>query len=129
MSRVFNHRSNPFHLAAKDRHKKKLKKQRAYWFATLNDSDSEDELDEELDDITSNLRLLNLSHNTQKCYGSRKLTVNLTESSNIHSADDSIHWINKDDKNRLKTNILRNQIANMMQKSPDKSSIWNADLF
>ena len=113
-------------LAAKEAHKKMLRKQRAKWYELLmDDSDSEEDqiYDENFDDLANNIRNLNFNSNTNNYYAEAK--QNIIDSSSIVSNYQPRKSVSKKDKNQLKTNNLRQSIAKMMNTTPSQSSIWN----
>ncbi len=120
-----SHNSYLFYQVAKEKHKKKIKNLKGNWFEVLNDSDSErEEIEEEFDGITNELKIMNLSPEYNKYYETAR-----RGNFSINSQTKNFQGISKYDKNNLKTKNLRNQIAYVMKKTPDKSKILNVDFF
>lgn len=115
-----------------------LRKQRAPWFKMLNDeSDSDDELlDDDLDELAKDIRNLNFEQDTDHYFNADRIG---RYSSFRESKVDNRHFnhlhhqtpqgITKKERNQLKTNYLRKTITRMMHQNPEKSRIWNDELF
>ncbi len=119
---LFSHKSKAICLAAKEQHKKALRQHRANWYELLNDSDQSDQDDTEFENVfdasdyeIANFNFRNFRHQTR---------LGLDSNSNQNHRS-----VSKKEREQLKTNNLRKQIANMMAKTPDKSKIWNKDIF
>jgi len=115
-------------LAAKEEHKRMLKKQRCKWYELLNeDSDSDGEVyNENFDELNSNIRNLNFNSNTNNYYsGLDKASSHLrpTDMFQLHKS------VSKRERNQLKTNNLRQSISKMMTQTPSQSRIWNVEPF
>ena len=126
-------------LAAKEAHKKMLRKMRANWYELLNDdSDSDGEAyDEQFDELNNNIRNLNFNSNTNNYYAdidkkdnNYRLTSSRRNLNNETSGSLQLHQsISKKEKNQLKTNSLRKSLTKIMTLAPDKSRIWNVPPF
>jgi hypothetical protein len=130
---LFSHNSKPVTLAAKEAHKRMLRKMRSKWYEILNDdSDSDDDpYDEAFDELNNNIRNLNFNSSTNNLYAdidkkglniNRKI-INEVDSFQLHQG------ITKKEKIQLKTYNLRQSLTKMMMSEPDKSRIWNVTPF
>ena len=120
---VYAHKSKAVALAAKERNKRTIRRHRLNWYEFLNnDSESEQEDQEEQDDVVNSLRNLNFSHANRLFYSSGS-------KEHVHSDRASLGGIGRAEREQLKTNRLRRQIQEMMAKKPEKSHVWQTELF
>ncbi len=135
MSNYYSHKSTAVMLAAKEAHRQMLKKQRAKWWESLDDSDSDngEAYDENFDELNANIKNMNFNAITENYYKDKKSGGQKeTRSCNIGYASNSgqlqIHkCISRRQKNQLKTNNLRRSVTYMMNCNPDKSRIWSVE--
>jgi uncharacterized protein YyaL (SSP411 family) len=132
----YSHKSKPVILAAKSAHKQMLRKQRAPWYKLLNDDSDESEgetYDEEADELSNNIRNLNFNYDTDNYYVSSGGKFKPSGGSFLGFSESStlqLHkGITRKERNQLKTNYLRKNIAKMMNLNPSQSKIWNDELF
>ena len=121
-------------LAAKEAHKRMLRKQRANWYEKLmDDSDSEhdESYDKRFEELNSNIKSLNFNAVTDNYYVDKQNDKHVAFNSNFRHMHDSFQLhqsLSKRQRNQLKTNGLKKSVARMMNATPDKSRIWNLDL-
>ena len=125
-------------LAAKEAHKKMLKKQKSKWYEQLmNNSDSDDDYndynnntnDKNDEQLNINLKNLNLNTITNNYYTT---TSSQTASSDLLNNKKNHHHhhnnISKRQRNELKTNNLSKSVKHMMRSHPNQSRIWSINL-
>lgn len=132
----YSHKSRPVILAAKESHKRMLRKQRAPWYKLLEEgSDSDGELyEEELDELGNNIRNMNFNQDTDNYYvGASEASVKYNIGHSLGLSETStlqLHkGIGKKERNQLKTNYLKKSLAKMMITNPAESKTWNDELF
>ena len=124
VNNYYSHNSTPVMLAGKEAHKQMLKKLRANWWETLDDSDSDGDFeayDENLDELKSNIRNLNFDAMAEKHNKNGKSSQVSSKLSKISNC------VSRRQNNQLKTNNLRRSVTYMMNCNPDKSRIWNVE--
>lgn len=132
----YSHKSKPVMLAAKEAHKKMIRKQNSAWFRLLNDeSDSDDGLpfddgaeDSDRidgDDLANDIRNLNFEINTDHYY--RELR-SLGKPTRRYYEPEKM-GITKKERNQLKTGYLKKAMTQMMKLRPAEARIWKDDLF
>lgn len=128
---LFSHKSKPIILAAKEAHKKMLRKMRSKWYELINDdSDSDEEINDEIfDELSNNIRNLNFNSRNNNLYldiDKKGLKRKETDKNDRFQLNQTI---TKKEKSQLKTNNLRDSLSKMMISEPDKSRIWSVSPF
>jgi hypothetical protein len=142
----FSHKSTPVMLAAKEAHKKMLKKQKSKWFEQLmNNSDSDDDDDdnanyqndndtnENTDQLNIKIKNLNLNTITNNYYTITSSQTAINKKSQYVYSDELTptnkrNIVSKRQRNDLKTNNLSKSVKHMMRSTPNQSRIWNINL-
>ena len=125
-----SHKSLPIMLAAKEEHKRTLRKQRAKWHELLMDeSDSDDELfNGDIDEIRFSIKNLNFNTETNNYYMQADKAAKPFDYTQQQQQPNK-STIPKRERNQLKTTHIRTTVSHMMANQPSKSNIWHVEPF